>query len=443
MQTYAEALQYIYSFTNYERKQMPRYDMTTLDLERIRTLLAALGNPQERYPALLIAGTKGKGSTAAMAESILRAGGYTTGLFTSPHLHTFRERIRVSGEMISEEELLRYVELIKSEAERIEGLTAFEIISAIAFRYFADKKIDMAVLEVGLGGRLDATNVVNPAAAVITSISFDHTQILGNTLSLIAREKAGIIHPGSTVITAPQYTEALESIEQVCRSNGAELIKIGRDWQWVSLERGLKQQRFKIGHTAYTIPLLGVHQQVNAVTAMAAVHVFVEKTGFKLEEEAYARGLEQVDWPGRLEVLSWQPALVVDSAHNGDSARKLRLALEDLFPYTRLTLVFGASADKDIEGMLEELLPAADSVIAVPAAHPRAMPAEQLAEIARKLGREIDTCPSVRQGLELALQKAKSDSLICVTGSIFTVAEARMEWFKLTSQPLPPADPLL
>ena len=204
--TYRDTLAYLYSYTNYERKGLPKYTMAHYDLNRIQSLLDRMGDPHHAFKSLLISGTKGKGSTAAFSESMLRAAGYNTGLYISPHLHTFRERIQIAGQMVSESDVVRLIEHLKPHLESVEGLTAFEVITAMAFHVFAEANIDVAVLEVGLGGRLDATNVSRPAVAVITSISYDHTQLLGETLSMIAREKAGIIRPGSLVVSAPPST---------------------------------------------------------------------------------------------------------------------------------------------------------------------------------------------------------------------------------------------
>jgi dihydrofolate synthase/folylpolyglutamate synthase len=454
--TYREALAYIYSFVDYEARGPGGY---APDLRRVMRLLDLLGNPHRNFPAMLIAGTKGKGSTAAMAESILRVAGYHTGLYTSPHLHTFRERIRVVGEMISAAEVASLVEELRPAIEATPGATPFEIITALAFVCFARAGIEVAVLEVGLGGRLDASNVVEPAVAVLTSISYDHTQVLGNTLSLIAREKAGIVKPGILVVSSPQVSEVMEVIEEVCRERQAWLALVGRDWTWQAGPQDWEGQSFStrqetqgaafnqqptadIQFSDLWIPLLGRHQLVNAVTAIAAVH-YMARADIRASPEAIRIGLRNVRWPGRLEILSRRPLVVVDSAHNTDSAEKLRAALADLFPANQPILIFGASSDKDIGGMLEVLLPVARRVIATRSRHLRAASPEQVCELARGQGYGIEIRKDVPAALERALELAGPDGLICVTGSIFVVADAREAWAERTGGPMPDRDPEL
>ena len=323
--TYRDALAYVYSYTNYERKGLPKYTLAHYDLARIEELLARLGNPHREFKSLLIAGTKGKGSTAAFCESMIRAAGYRTGLYISPHLHTFRERIQVGGELISETDVVRLAEQLKPAFEAIEGLTAFEAITAMAFYFFAEAAISVAVLEVGLGGRLDATNVSNPAVAVITSISYDHTQLLGDTLSLIAREKAGIIRPGALVVSAPQVPEAMTMIEEVCQGRRAELVVVGEeDYRWQPGRATLHGQFFDLhGGERYSIPLLGRHQIANAVTALAAVDGMERRASLSVPLSVRQEGLRATRWPGRFEILGHKPYVVVDSAHNGDFGQQV------------------------------------------------------------------------------------------------------------------------
>jgi dihydrofolate synthase/folylpolyglutamate synthase len=321
--TYRDTLAYIYSYTNYERKGLPKYIMTNYDLARIEALLDRLGNPHHAFKSLLIAGTKGKGSTAAFAESMLRAAGYRTGLYVSPHLHTFRERIQMGGELISEDDVVRWTDQLRPHLEAIQGLTAFEAITAMAFHAFAEAGVELAVLEVGLGGRLDATNVSHPLVAVITSISYDHTQLLGDTLSLIAREKAGIIRPGALVVSAPQVPEAMTMIEEVCEGRRAELVVVGEEeYRWQTGRATLRGQFFELDGERYWIPLLGRHQLANAMTAWAAIDGLEERAGLSVPTTSRREGLRSTRWPGRLEILGENPYVVVDSAHNGDSANK-------------------------------------------------------------------------------------------------------------------------
>ena len=441
---YRDTLAYIYSYTNYERKGLPKYTMTNYDLARIETLLARLGNPHREFKSLLIAGTKGKGSTAAFCESMIRAAGYRTGLYVSPHLHTFRERIQIGGQPISEADVVRLIQELRPHLEKIPGLTAFEVITAIAFQAFAEANVELAVLEVGLGGRLDATNVSDPVVAVITSISYDHTQLLGDTLSLIAREKAGIIRPGALVISAPQVPEAMTMIEAVCQGRHAELIVVGEDeYRWQPGRATMRGQSFDLLGERYSIPLLGRHQLANAITAWAAIDGLEGRAGVSVPLSARREGLGNTHWPGRLEILGHKPYVVVDSAHNGDSANKLRRAFHDFFPGHRVILVFGASADHPFDDALGELLPVADQTFITRSRHPRAAAPEVLNQTVAGLGYQASIAPDVPRALDAALESAVSNDLVCCTGSIFTVADAREAWCRRNGLPLPPTDPEL
>ena len=441
---YQDTLAYIYSYTNYERKGLPKYTLTNYDLARIETLLSRLGNPHLEFKSLLIAGTKGKGSTAAFSESMIRAAGYRTGLYISPHLHTFRERIQIGGELISESDVVRLIQTLKPRLEEIPGLTAFEVITATALYAFAEANVQVAVLEVGLGGRLDATNASDPVVAVITSISYDHTQLLGDTLSLIAREKAGIIRPGALVISAPQVPEAMTMIEEVCFGRHAELVVVGEEeYRWQPGRATLHGQSFELRGERYRIPLLGRHQLANAVTALAATDGLEARAGLSVPVAARRKGLQTTVWPGRLEILGHEPYVVVDSAHNGDSARKLREALQDFFPGHHVILVFGASADHPFDDALHELLQVADQTFVTRSRHPRAATPEVLQQAIAALDCQSSIVSDVPQALDIALDHAAPNDLICVTGSIFTVADAREAWFTRIGVPLPPLDPEL
>ncbi|MGQ9457927.1 MAG: bifunctional folylpolyglutamate synthase/dihydrofolate synthase [Anaerolineae bacterium] len=456
---YAEALRYLYSFTDYEKKVSYTYSDTVWDLRRMEDLLALLGNPHRQFLTVHIAGTKGKGSTAAMTESILRAGGLRTGLYTSPHLHTFRERIAVGGEKITQEDVVALVEALKPYVAQVPGLTTFELITSLAFRHFANRKVEVGVMEVGLGGRLDATNVIRPAVCIITSLSYDHTHLLGHTLAEIAREKAGIIKEHTPVICAPQEPEALAVIQEVCQEKEAPLILVGQDWQWQAGPADLEGQFFglrwageePVPHhgNGFWIPLLGAHQLTNATLAVAAVHELNRHLGSRAVGEAAIRaGLRQVRWPARLEILGQRPFVVVDGAHNADSSQKLVAALHRHFTYENLILLFGASADKDLPGMFTHLLPEASAVIFAQAHHPRAMPAADLARMAEAFLRErgashppVYESTTVAEALAEALDLAGPQDLICATGSLFLAAEVRMAWARRQGQPLPETDP--
>jgi dihydrofolate synthase/folylpolyglutamate synthase len=444
MNTYSEALAYLNHFISYERQQPAKYSPETLSLDRVNRLLDRLERPERAYRSIHIAGTKGKGSTAAMIEACLRAAGYRTGLYTSPHLHTFRERVRVDGANISREDFAARVDAIQPHLAAVEGLTWFEIVTAIAFWHFAQAAIDIAVLEVGLGGRFDATNVVTPLVSVIASLSLDHVNLLGNTLEQIAFEKAGIIKPNVPVVSAPQISAALHVIEAVARERNAPLTVIGRDVAFEKVAMSLTGQDFQIANVPpglsssgtgadarplraaiFNIPLLGSHQIINAATAITALRI-AQECGLPIGDDAIRTGLFNVKWPGRLETLNRDPLLVVDGAHNGDSAQKLAQALREVFQYERWTLIIGISADKDIPAILDALLPIAAQVIVTRAHNVRAADVEVLAARTAERGKQPIIASNVNEAITIALQHSTP---IIVTGSLFTVADAREAWF--------------
>jgi dihydrofolate synthase/folylpolyglutamate synthase len=429
---YQQALDYIYSFVDYEREPRLR-DAILYDLRRMDELLARLGNPHLKTKSIHIAGTKGKGSVVAMIASALTTSGYVTGLYTSPHLITFNERIRVNDELIADDEVTALVDRLKPEVTAVNEkatyglLTTFEIITALAFAYFAQKAADFQVIEVGLGGRLDATNVIKPELAVITSISYDHMEVLGHTLREIATEKAGIIKPNGIVVTSPQADEAMRVIEQTARDSQAKLIKVGTDVTWQSLGFDATQQSLSVkgqlGSYELTIPLLGAFQLENAATAVAALEVLVDK-GYRVPRESLARGLAGVNWPGRLQVLNRHPLVVADGAHNPYSAGKLREALQQYFKFDRAILIIGTSSDKDIAGIAVELVPLFDRVIVTRSIHPRAMAAAPLVAEFSRHGIKAKATDDISTALRRALTMAKANDLICITGSLFVVAGA-------------------
>ncbi len=429
---YQRALDYLYSFVDYEKEPRLR-DAAHYDLRRVHELLALLGNPHRKIPTVHIAGTKGKGSAAAMVASVLSAAGYRTGLYTSPHLESFNERIRIGERLIADSEIVALTERLEPEVATVNKraafglLTTFEIVTALAFTYFAQKQVDIAVIEVGLGGRLDATNVIQPIVAVITSISYDHMEVLGDTLAEIAAEKAGIVKKGGTVVSAPQAAEAAAVIERSCLAAGARLIRVGKDVTWQRL--GFKEAsqslsvQGRFGRYDIDIPLLGRHQLDNAATAVAVLEVIAE-AGLKVDKAAIQKGMANVDWPGRLQVVSRRPLIVLDGAHNVDSARKLRQALEEYFKFDRALLILGLSADKDLAGIAAELAPLFREAIVTRSPHPRAMASDPIrAELAR-LGTHVSMAENVGAALELARGRSGATDLICVTGSLFIVAEA-------------------
>jgi dihydrofolate synthase/folylpolyglutamate synthase len=433
---YQEALEYILRFADYER--LPRSGIVW-DVARIERLLGRLGNPQDAAGSVHVAGTKGKGSTAAMIASILNQAGYRVGLYTSPHLLSFTERIQANGQPIAEADWARLTEAVRPKVEAVNEpgdlgeLTTFEILTALAFAYFYEIKADYQVLEVGLGGRLDATNVVRPQVCVITSISFDHTDVLGDTLAKIAGEKAGIIKPGATVVCAPQFPEAMEVIERVCREKEVRLVRVGADVTWERGDFSPAGQSFHLSGLEQEydlrIPLLGEHQLENAAVAVAVAEVLSRGGAVKITAGSIAGGLERMRWPGRLQVLRREPYVVVDAAHNAYSFKKLGEALRHYFSYDRLTLILGFGGDKDIGGMVAEAAALTGEVIIARSRHPRSVEPARLSEEFVKRGVKPKLVNTVADAVSLALAEAKPNDLICAAGSVFVIAEV-MEYFK-------------
>ncbi len=439
--TFQEALDYLYSFIDYSRERTYRYSPEVFDLGRVRRLLRLLGDPQEQFPSIHIAGTKGKGSVAAMIETSYRAAGYRTGLYTSPHLIRFTERIRVNGEEIPEPDLVRLVEQLKGVALEIPQISTFELTTALAFLHFAEMKVNCGVIEVGLGGRLDATNVLTPAVCVITSLSYDHMHLLGASLSDIAGEKAGIIKPGVPVVLAPQQSEAELVVRSVAERLGAPLHQVNRDWHYAAEERSLSGQSFRVWRdtgeapVSLRIPLLGHHQIQNACTAYAALQLASER-GLPIGLEAIRAGMASMRWAGRFQVLSVDPTVVLDCAHNRDSALQLRIALDDYFPGRPVWMVFGASSDKDVRGMLLELSPRVSRVVLTQADHPRAEGPEAMVELLRGFGLPVQIVVPVSEALRIATKEVEPNGVVLVTGSVFVVGSALAAWEAEHAEPV-------
>ncbi len=433
---YQETLDYLYSFVDYETAHQPRSPVN-YDLRRVEALLERLGNPHLKTATVHIAGTKGKGSTAAMTAAALAAAGYRTGLFTSPHLIDLRERIRVDGRMITRRDLVRLMDRLRPEVEAVNReaaygkLTTFELLAALGFMHFAEQRVDFQVVEVGLGGRLDATNVVRPEVCVITAISLDHTDVLGDTLAQIAAEKAGIIKEGAPVVSAEQPQEARAVIARTCRDKNCRLIEVGRDITCREVNATLEGQRLEVrgrrGAYGLDLPLLGSFQQGNAAAAVGALETLMEK-GFKIAAADIARGLAQVRWPGRFQVLRKRPLTVVDGAHNPASAAELVKAVARYAGGKKpKALVVGTSSDKDYKGLADTLGPSFDIIIVTRSRHPRALDAAVLAVAFRPHSGEVRTAPSVAAALDAALMAAGKNGLVCASGSLFIVGEA-LEW---------------
>lgn len=404
-------------------------------------LLSLLGNPHLAAKTVHITGTKGKGSVAAMIASVLTTSGYRTGLYTSPHLLNLRERIKVGGNSISETEfaasmteIMPAIESMK-QSGRYRELTYFEVLTALTFVYFRIKQVDFQVLEVGLGGRLDATNVVpQPLVCIITSVSRDHIQILGDTLEQIAREKAGIVKPGCWVVVSPQHEQVASVINEICAQKEAKLVRVSKDVSWHKIGGDLQHQSLVIqgrnGRYEVDIPLLGDFQLENAATAVAALEI-LSSLGFHISATDITRGLAKVQWPGRFHILRYHPIVVIDGAHNKESARRLVSNLKDYFPSQRVILVFGTSRDKDIPGMVEELASLHAEVIVTKAQHPRAANIPDLIAEFGKRGVQPQSKETTAQAFSTALTRAERNDVICVTGSLFLVAEA-LDYFSKT-----------
>ena len=449
MLTYEAALRAIFQRTDYERTDQPPYPERVWRLARMEHFLDSLGHPEREYRAVHIAGTKGKGSTTAMIESILRAAGYRTGMYTSPHLHTFRERIQSRGQPIPEEAVARLVERMLPAMEANPDVTVFELITTLAMLYFVEEQIEWGVFEVGMGGRLDATNVLQPAVSVITSISMDHMKVLGETLEAIAGEKAGIIKPGVPVVSAPQQPAAMAVVRRVAEEKGAPLVVVGEDWRWRFIETHLAGQRFDVyrpGHEkkpdypALRLPLLGAHQLENAATALAAIAALREG-GVKIHPQAVHRGMAAVTWPGRLEVLGRQPFVVVDGAHNIYSIEKLMEALPVYLHYRRLFVIFGAGTTHNPADLLPSILNKAERLYVTRSQHAKATPVADLVSIVQGMGREATPAATVAEALAQAMDEAEPSDMILVTGSLFVVAEAREAWMARQGLPPLPSDP--
>ena len=452
---YKEALDYIYSFIDYERSGKYKRDRDE-NILREAELLKLLGDPQEQYTSTLIAGTKGKGSTAAYIERMLRAADIRTGLYTQPDLHTFRERARVDGQLISEEQVGELVAAIRPAVEQIQErgqfgpFITYEIGTALALLHFYRQHVQHAVLEVGLGGRLDATNVTHPLVSVITSISYDHMSILGNTLAKIATEKAGIIKANGVVVTSAQAPEALLAIAAIAKQRNAAMIRIGPiegdpaqpevesgqlpavSYRYQPIAQSQTSQRFSIsapGHiyTDLETPLIGFHQLENATVAVAALEE-LRKQGIIWDEAALRHGIANVHWPARIQIVGHNPTTIVDGAHNNDSIEKLLASLRSLFPLRRLIIVLGVNKDKDLANIIRELA-AIDIVILTQANNPRATSIVELQELFAEYAPAVKVyaVKDSKQALDQAIKLANDNDLICATGSLYLAGEA-LRW---------------
>ncbi len=431
--TYSEALEYLDSLTNLEKEKSFQYP-ESLSLERMRRLVKALGNPQNAYPSILIAGSKGKGSVAALLSSILRMEDLKVGLYTSPHLLDVRERIQVNGLLISEVRFAEWVRQISKILEeyvwRKDLPTYFEVLTAIAFCHFKEMKAQAVVLEVGLGGLYDSTNVAEAKVVGMTPISLEHTDKLGKTISKIAVQKCGVIKGREYVVSSPQVRDAENVILQAAEAREARLYWVGRDIRLTERAYSEDRQKFDVktpfgNYFDLSLHLLGEHQMENAALAVALAKCFEEKTRMKISEAAIKQGVLDARWPGRLEKLSEKPLVVVDGAHNRESTRRMLEGLKRHFHYSRLLVVLGVSEDKDFQGILEELFDDTEHFFLTRSHHPRSLNPKKLEEIVLGHGRSAEISNSMSEAYEKASQRCTENDLLLVTGSLYLVSEAR------------------
>ena len=440
---YRESIKWLLSFSDFERsgrfKDRP-------DVAPMLALVHELGDPQVGRRTVHVAGSKGKGSVCAMVESIMRAAGYATGLYTSPHLHTYTERVQINGQRLSQEGWARHAGSVKRAIEAMDhtrddrSLVTFDLVTALGFLAFKEADVGVQVIEVGLGGRVDSTNVFETKeVAVIAPISLEHTEILGDAIEAIAREKAAILTPGCTAVMAPQeYAAAEHVIRDTADAAGARFIDVRSTYAATSTSIENRRQVIRIEGpnkpVTARLPLLGAHQVSNAAVAVAVVEALRE-CGAYVPDASIQEGLNAVRWPGRMEVLSETPLVIADGAHNRDSARRFRETLAEYFSRERAFLIVGTSSDKDIRGIAEELGPVADGVFAVRADHPRARPAQEVAQAFRDVGVPTEVRQSIKEAIDAAMEASTSDGVICLLGSLFVAAEAR-EHFGLARREL-------
>ena len=416
---YQKSLDYLY--------RLEKFGMI-FGLTQVERILRAAGNPHKEIQAIHIGGTNGKGSTAAMMSSILQKEGYRVGLYTSPHLIRFTERIKVNGKEIEEEEVATLTEWLRKEVEAA-GITPpftfFDFTTALALHYFKQKLVDLSILEVGLGGRLDSTNVVDPLISIITNIAKDHEEYLGKSILKIAREKAGIIKKGRPLITAATQPQVLRLFSKICQEKGSPYFRIGKEFLYTRAEdgdfdyEGLNRKLWSIH-----LNLKGYHQVINATTALGAMEV-LEDLGYRVSTDAMIDGLREVDWPGRLEMISSSPRVILDGAHNPAGAIVLKESLEKEFQYQHLILLIGIMKDKDVQSMLHLLAPLADRIILTKPHTDRAAPPSLLKRALGRNGEKAEIAEDLNEAIGRALSLTQKEDLLCITGSLYTVGEAR------------------
>ena len=406
-------------------------------LEPVTRLMGKLGNPHKSYKSIHIAGTNGKGSTTALIASILRAHGFKVGLYTSPHLERFTERIVVDGEEIPKSDVVRLASLLKpiveelSTAQYSEKPVFFDIVTAMAFKYFEEKHVDFAVLEVGLGGRLDATNIVEPLVSVITNISLEHTEVLGDTILKIAYEKAGIIKPNSILVTATQDDSVFDVFKEICDQLNTVVYRVGVEIVYNKIRANLDGQFFRLKglgiDTEFFMPLLGGHQLSNASSAVGAV-ASLSKYGIIVSENSIKEGLRTVKWPGRLEVMQKRPLVILDCAKDAAAMKALSIAVQEI-PHDRLIAVLSISSDKNIPEMVKQLSGVVDKfIVTLHGVMGRAAKPKVITDSIATLGKPFEVVDKVVNALDRALEVVGERDMVLVTGSVFLVGEARQRW---------------
>jgi dihydrofolate synthase/folylpolyglutamate synthase len=434
--TFSRALRYLGSLSDYERLRIVRYTSQNFDLDRMRTLLKKLGNPQDQYKTVHVAGTKGKGSTCAMVAAMLQASGYKVGLYSSPHLVDIRERIQINGEMIPTADFARLVRLVEPIISKSKPIPSyFDVLTAIAFKYFAEEKVDIAIIETGLGGRLDSTNVLKPEVTAITSISKDHMAQLGNTLGKIATEKGGIFKHNIPALSVLQDPEAEAALKACAEKVGAPLEFVGKQIEFSyrfesSRMLGphnrvcLTTANTKFEHLA--VPLVGEHQAINCGLALSIIDKLKGRGFTNITDMKAMEGLNKLVMPGRMEQISTNPRVIVDGAHNAASVDAFMRAIGQHVPYDSMVLIFGCCSDKDVIGMLEKITGGADKVIFTKVDNIRtADPNELAAQYTELYGKMAQVAGSLEEALAIANRAVTKEDLVCITGSFYLVGEAK------------------
>ncbi len=415
--SYKESLDYLYGLQKYGIK---------FGLNCTNKLLARVGNPHHKLRFIHIAGTNGKGSTAAILSRILREHGIKAGLYTSPHLVRFAERFRLNDEEVSTERILQVFEKIRATLDESQSPTFFEMTTAMAFQYFFEEQADFVIAETGMGGRLDATNVISPEVCVITNVGFDHQQFLGSTLSSIGREKAGIIKKGIPVVTGALQPVIQGILKTACMDKAAPLYRFKSEFRVRRNSNGSFQyQGIERRLPSLNLNLMGPHQVGNAALALAALEVLEQKHIISLRPERVEHAMREVKWPARLEVLETNPTIILDGAHNPQGAESLRIALKEDFTYKKLHLVMGIMADKDIVGILRRLLPLAETAIFTRPRYSRGANPDDVRKMARPYIQKYYVIPEAASAIQEARNMARPDDLICITGSLYFAGEVK------------------